>query len=149
MGHQSHAECRVPLGTRDTSATNVDRVKIVSMFSFIITLAAPFADEGGEGNQSMQAKPLTEFLKMGCVKVQILKLQLKYKPALQHSRQEHAGKADMLTLTPRVAPPIRISFSKVLCILIPSDSPPILISFGLVFVSLFQVTPHQYLPFLV
>ena len=97
--HLSCATCRVVcyMVWRDSSAIKFDWVLKCIYFSLIL-LAEPLNRWRMGGNRSTQRKPLATSFR----KCHIFKPQARFKPAQQHWWQ--ARKADVLTVTPCVAP---------------------------------------------
>ena len=86
------------LAGRNSSAVKFDRVEIALIFSFIL-LAESLTDKGG---QYLEKTLDDELQKMPHIKARKFQPQPRLEPANQHWWQ--ARKADVLTITPRVAP---------------------------------------------
>ena len=92
---------------RDSSAIKFDRVEIAFNLTLFYWLKS-LTDEGGGGGggggnrRTRRKTPDDELQKMPHTKARQFKPQARLEPALSHWWQ--AGKADVLTITPRVAP---------------------------------------------
>ena len=95
-----HDTCH--LVRRDSSAIKFDRVEVAFIWTFIL-LAKPLNRWRRGGNRSIRRKkPDDELQKLPHTTARRCKPQARLEPAQQHWWQ--ARKADMLTVTPRVAP---------------------------------------------